>query len=153
MSGLTSRPGTYALLLASTETRCLRIGRLGSLTLRPGWYVYVGSAFGPGGVRARLAHHRKRAARPHWHVDHLRLHAQLERVWFTHDPVRREHQWAQAMQRLPGAEMPLHGFGSSDCACTSHLVRFVRRPSLRRFQREIRTMFPEHAPIHSTVTA
>ena len=107
----------------------------------------------PGGVRARLAHHRKRAARPHWHVDHLRLHTQLERVWFTHDPVHREHQWAQAIQQLPGAETPLHGFGSSDCACASHLVRFARRPSLRRFQREIRVMFPEHAPIHSTVTA
>ncbi len=98
MSGLTSRPGTYALVLASTETRCLRVGQLGSLALRPGWYVYVGSAFGPGGVRARLAHHRKRAARPHWHVDHLRLHTQLERVWFTHDSIRREHQWAQVMQ-------------------------------------------------------
>ena len=79
MSGLTSRPGTYALLLASTATRCLyALGGLGSLTLRPGWYVYVGSAFGPGGVCARLAHHRKRAARPHWHVDYLRLHTRLE---------------------------------------------------------------------------
>ena len=98
---MTSRPGTYALLLASTLSRCLRIGRLGDLALSPGWYVYVGSAFGPGGVGARLAHHRKRAARPHWHIDHLRLHTQLERVWFTHDSIRREHQWAQVMQRLP----------------------------------------------------
>ena len=148
---MTSRPGTYALLLASTVSRCLRIGRLGSLALRPGWYVYVGSAFGPGGVGARLAHHRKRAARPHWHIDHLHLHTQLERVWFTHDSIRREHQWAQVMQRLRGAEMPLSGFGSSDCACASHLVRFARRPSFRSFQHEIRALFPEHAPIRSTV--
>ena len=152
MSGLTSRPGTYALLLASTATRCLCIGQLGSLALRPGWYVYIGSAFGPGGVGARLAHHRKRAARPHWHVDYLRLHTRLERVWFTQDPARREHQWAQVMQQLPGAEMPRHGFGSSDCTCASHLVYFVRRPSLRRFQSEICSLFPEHAPIRSIVT-
>lgn len=149
---MTSRPGTYALLLASTVSRCLRIGRLGDLALSPGWYVYVGSAFGPAGVGARLAHHRKRAARPHWHIDHLRLHTQLERVWFTHDSIRREHQWAQVMQRLPGAEMPLSGFGSSDCACASHLVRFARRPSFHSFQHEIRALFPEHAPIRSTVT-
>ena len=149
---MTSRPGTYALILASTLSRCLRIGRLGDLALRPGWYVYVGSAFGPGGVGARLAHHRNRAARPHWHIDHLRLHTQLERVWFTHDSIRREHQWAQVMRRLPGAEMPLSGFGSSDCACASHLIRFARRPSFRSFQHEIRALFPEHAPIRSTVT-
>ena len=145
--------GTYALILASAETRRLRIGRLGDLAVRPGWYVYVGSAFGPGGVGARLAHHRKRAARPHWHVDHLRLHTRLERVWFTHDPVRREHQWAQVIQQLPGAEMPRHGFGSSDCTCVSHLVYFVCRPSFRRFQRAIRSLFPEHAPIRSIVAA
>ena len=150
---MTSRPGTYALLLASTLSRCLRIGRLGDLALSPGWYVYVGSAFGPGGVGARLAHHRKRAARPHWHIDHLRLHTQLECVWYTHDPVRREHQWAQVMQRLPGAELPLRGFGASDCACVSHLVHFAHRPSIRRFQREIRALFPEHAPIRPIVTA
>ncbi len=150
---MTSRPGTYALILASTLSRCLRIGQLGDLALRPGWYVYIGSAFGPGGVRARLAHHRKLAARPHWHIDHLRLHSQLERVWYTHDSIRREHQWAQVMQRLPGAEVPLRGFGSSDCACVSHLVYFARRPSFRHFQREIRALFPEHAPTRPIVTA
>lgn len=149
---MTPCSGTYALILVSTEARCLRVGRLGSLALRLGWYVYVGSAFGPGGVGARLSHHRRRAARPHWHIDHLRLHTQLERAWYTHDPVRREHQWAQVMQRLPGAEMPVRGFGASDCACASHLVHFARRPSLRRFQREISVLFPEHAPIRLTIT-
>ena len=149
---MTSDPGTYALILASTDSRCLSIGQLGSLALRRGWYVYVGSAFGPGGVRARLAHHWKLAARPHWHVDHLRLHAALKRVWYTHDPGRREHEWANVLLQLPGAEVPLSGFGSSDCRCPSHLVHFGRQPSFRAFQREIRSLFPEHVPVRSTVT-
>lgn len=150
---MTSLPGTYALIMTATEHRCLRIGRLGSLALRPGWYVYVGSAFGPGGVRARLAHHRKPAARPHWHVDHLRPHAGLQRAWYTHDPHRREHQWAAILLQLPGAEVPLLGFGSSDCGCPSHLARFNRRPSLRAFRREIRSQFPQHAAVSSIITA
>jgi Uri superfamily endonuclease len=29
------------------------------LQLQRGFYVYVGSALGPGGVRARVAHHQK----------------------------------------------------------------------------------------------
>ena len=150
---MTSAPGTYALIMAATGSRCLRIGRLGSLALRPGWYVYVGSAFGPGGVRARLAHHRKPAARPHWHIDYLRPHAGLQRAWYTHDPHRREHQWAAILLQLPGAEVPLPGFGSSDCGCPSHLVRFNRRPSLRAFRREIGSLFPQHAPVSFIITA
>ena len=149
---MTSDPGTYALILVATDSRCLSIGRLGSLALRPGWYVYVGSAFGPGGLRARLAHHRKLAARPHWHADYLRLHATLERVWYTYDPARREHEWASVLLQLPGAEVPLSGFGASDCRCTSHLFRFGRPPSLRGFQRRIRSLFPEHAPVRSIIT-
>ena len=125
---------------------------MGSLALRPGWYVYVGSAFGSGGVRARLAHHRKLAARPHWHIDYLRLHAALRRVWYTYDPRRREHEWASVLLQLPGAEAALSGFGASDCRCASHLFRFGRRPPVRAFQRHIRSLFPDHAPVRSIIT-
>ena len=149
---MTSDPGTYALLLASSDSRSLSIGRLGSLGLRSGWYVYVGSAFGPGGVRARLAHHRKLAARPHWHIDYLRVHAALQSVWYTYDPRRREHEWASVLLQLPGAEVALSGFGASDCWCASHLFRFGRQPSLGGFQRRIRSLFPEHAPVRSIIT-
>ena len=46
---MTAQPGTYALVLASQKTGPVRIGRLGTLELQPGVYIYVGSAFGPGG--------------------------------------------------------------------------------------------------------
>ena len=150
---MNSDPGTYALIMASIEFRCLSVGRLGSMALRPGWYVYVGSAFGPGGVRARLAHHRKLATKPHWHIDHLRPHTVLQRAWYTFDPARREHEWAGVLLQLPGAEVPLPGFGSSDCRCPSHLVRLGRQPSFRAFQCEVRSRFPEHAPVRSIVAA
>ena len=148
---MTSDPGTYALLLASSDSRSLSIGRLGRLAVRPGWYVYVGSAFGPGGVRARLAHHRRLAARPHWHIDYLRLHAALQCVWYTYDAGRREHEWSSVLLQLPDAEVALSGFGASDCSCASHLFRFGRQPSLRGFLRRIRSLFPEHAPVRSLI--
>ena len=37
-------PGTYALLLRCRRPARLRIGRLGVIRARPGFYVYVGSA-------------------------------------------------------------------------------------------------------------
>jgi len=54
--------GTYAFLLASQKTGRLDIGKLGPLVLKPGVYVYVGSAFGPGGLAARIGHHTQIAA-------------------------------------------------------------------------------------------
>ena len=60
-----SRLGTYALLLSSATDAVIPVGRLGDLRLQPGFYVYVGSALGPGGVRARLAHHMRPAKRLH----------------------------------------------------------------------------------------
>jgi len=65
-------PGTYALILTSHQTGPVRIGRLGTMQVRPGIYLYVGSAFGPGGLEAHLRHHVQPAARPHWHIDYLR---------------------------------------------------------------------------------
>ncbi len=49
----------------------LEIGRLGSFNIIPGFYAYVGSAFGPGGLRARIRHHLESVAQPHWHIDYL----------------------------------------------------------------------------------
>jgi len=119
-------PGTYALALRCGSRRSVRIGRLGVLQLRPGWYVYVGSAFGPGGLRARIGHHLRVARRPHWHVDYLRRRTRLVAVWYVCG-ARCEHEWAQRLGAVPGAAMPLAGFGSSDCHCPAHLFQFQKR--------------------------
>lgn len=120
-------PGTYVLVLHCSENRSIRVGRLGSFRLRPGWYLYVGSAFGPGGLRARIAHHRRRAERPHWHVDYLRRHTRLVAVWYCCG-AKCEHDWAAQIGAMPGAEKVLSGFGSSDCECETHLCRFEESP-------------------------
>jgi len=140
-------PGTYALILASTARHSVQIGKLGRLTLRPGFYVYVGSAFGPGGLRARVSHHTRTAHRPHWHVDYVRGRARLDEVWYTYDAVSREHQWADVFARTRGALIPLQGFGSSDCRCESHLFFSRTMPSGRSFKRKIRTSFCQHAAV------
>ncbi len=53
------RAGTYVLVLVSQRIMHVRIGRTGKLETQPGFYVYVGSAHGPGEVCARVAHHQK----------------------------------------------------------------------------------------------
>lgn len=128
LAGVQSRPGTYALMLSSATNAAIRVGRLGNLRLQMGFYVYVGSALGPGGVRARLAHHARSARRPHWHIDYLRAHTTLEEVWFCYDRKSREHHLARCFAAMRTASVPMAGFGSSDCDCESHLFFFEKYP-------------------------
>jgi Uri superfamily endonuclease len=139
--------GTYALVLRSSTRRPLRVGRLGDLRARPGYYVYVGSAFGPGGVGARVGHHRKGCRRPHWHIDHLSGIVELNEVWYSHDRLHREHAWAALLETARGASIPLPRFGASDCECGSHLFFFARPPSLSGFRRRVRASLPDHGRV------
>lgn len=142
-----ARPGTYALLLRISSAEVALIGRRDRLPLVPGWAVYAGSAFGPGGVAARLAHHRRPAVRPHWHVDYLRRYASLEAVWYSHDPNRRECLWAAVLARELGGRMPPFRFGASDCRCPAHLSLFEARPTLAAFVAALKLRAPDHADV------
>jgi Uri superfamily endonuclease len=129
-----ARPGTYALVFNSSSDQQVEVGKLGRIQIRPGYYVYVGSAFGPGGLKARIAHHRKISEKPHWHMDYLRPALVLKEVWFTYDSRHREHQWAGVLARIGDATVPIPGFGASDCRCESHLYLIRPKPSVRRFR-------------------
>ena len=143
-------PGTYALLARAAKARSVRVGSLGELRVCRGTYVYVGSAFGPGGVAARVAHHLRIAVAPRWHMDYLRPLLRIREIWYSHDPVQREHAWTRAFGGVRGSTTPFPGFGASDCGCYSHLFFFERPPSLRSFLREIRADIPRHARVDST---
>jgi Uri superfamily endonuclease len=136
------------LLFQCSQTVAVTAGKLGELQLRPGYYLYCGSAFGPGGVRARTDHHRRISLRPHWHIDYLRPHLQLLEIWYTFDSQPREHHWAAQLAELRGALMPFPGFGSSDCGCPSHLLRLGYKPSFAAFRRRIRGKQTGHAPFY-----
>ena len=138
------KPGTYAFVMACSSDQRVEIGKLGGLRTRPGFYVYVGSAFGPGGLRARIAHHLKISARPRWHIDYLRPSMDPSEIWFTYDSRHREHQWAGVLASISGAAIPLSGFGASDCRCKSHLYFFSFRPSGAGFQRRVHAALNPH---------
>jgi Uri superfamily endonuclease len=142
-----TKHGTYALILASSSDRLTEIGKLGQLLLQPGYYVYAGSAFGPGGIKARIAHHTRISQRTHWHIDYLRSVLLLDEVWYSYDSEKREHRWADAFSRLKGATLPIAGFGASDCSCKSHLYLLRSKPSVRRFRGRLRAKLNRHARI------
>jgi len=140
-------PGTYALVLILPRAQTLKIGRLGDFKLKQGGYLYVGSAFGPGGLAARIAHHFRVTLNPRWHIDYLRSGADPDRVWYTRDPLQREHQWAGIFAKMKPMQAPDPKFGASDCRCRSHLYRFEKLPPLKNFKRHVYSSMPDHGLI------
>ncbi len=127
---LPTLPGAYWLVLTLPHPARLRVGRLGEALFPRGFYLYTGSAHGPGGVRARLGRHLRGSPHRRWHIDFLRaVAAPLAWGWTTApDPALPwECRWAQALAASPGAFIPLAGFGASDCRahCPAHLVGFL----------------------------
>lgn len=126
---MSSDPGSYVLILNLAKTKAIRIGQLGTFTFPAGWFGYCGSAHGAGGVKARVDRHCKRRKTRKWHIDYLCEHAEITEIWYSHSPRISEHVLAQIMARMPGADIPAHGFGSSDCDnCPAHLIRLPSRP-------------------------
>lgn len=133
-----SAKGTYALILESARLARLAVGPSGSIDLCVGFYVYVGSALGPGGLRARVGRHLGPTRAVHWHIDYLKRAAHIVEVWYVLDPVRREHTWAEVLGGLAGASIPMPRFGASDCRCAAHLFHFPTVPRRAAFARALR---------------
>ena len=116
---------------------------LGKFDLIPGFYAYVGSAFGAGGLRARLGHHLAATAEPHWHIDYLLQVAHPVEVWYTTADRKLEHHWAELLEAAPRFRVPIPRFGASDYhrSRRSHLFYSKQRPSFRWFHQQIMERF------------
>ena len=115
-----SEPGTYVLILESHSTAKVQIGKWREIDVQPGYYLYVGSAFGPGGVRARVSRHLRLGKPKHWHIDFLREFTTPIGVWINYETERLEHYWALMILGMKQMTS-IQGFGCSDCTCHSHL--------------------------------
>ena len=125
--------GSYVLIAVVCRRKRLEIGRLGCFTLVPGYYAYVGSAFGPGGLRARLGHHLRSTAAPHWHIDYLLSVAEPVELWCAVSARKLEQELVEWLAGFPGFSQPIAGFGSSDDrGHASHLFYSRRRPTFAR---------------------
>ena len=131
------KTGSYLVVLKSEQAKTIPIGKLAQLDVRKGYYVYVGSAFGPGGVIARLKHHAKVSKKPHWHLDYLRAEMEFHQAYAEFSNESNECEWASQIAKNEIAIEPLKGFGSSGCHCRTHLFYFSSQSKVKRAIREI----------------
>ena len=133
--------GAYALLIALRAPLAVKAGAKRA-SLAPGLYLYCGSAWGPGGLAARIARHLRQEKRAHWHVDQLTCAGRVLGAFVF--PGGDECAVNAALEKFP---TPFEGFGSSDCpACRSHLRLWARGLQLpREFKVLAESVGREHA--------
>lgn len=117
-----AKKGIYCLILKTCGAVC-SVGALGEVTFPAGWYIYVGSALGPGGLSRVDRHirvHRGEGGHRHrWHIDRLLT----DRRFALTAAVLGETagQLECTLARHLGGD-GIQGFGCSDCRCTTHLL-------------------------------
>ena len=113
--------GAYLLLIQLGEPVRLP-PRFRDQLLPRGRYVYAGSAYGPGGIRARCRRHLGRPSKRRWHIDWLTgVATDVQAIPF---PGGSECKLIDCLSKRSAVEFPIVGFGSTDCRrCRAHLVR------------------------------
>ena len=126
------QPGTYLLILKIEKPLFdLKIGRKLRLDFKQGYYGYVGSALGGGGLNSRLKRHASKNKRTHWHIDYLLAEARLLGAVVKADNNHLECKWSAWLCRT--AVESVSDFGASDCNCRSHLFYLGDQNALNQF--------------------
>lgn len=121
---LPNAPGAYLLAIRLNLGVRLALPRLDHPMLRAGWYLYAGSARGPGGLAARIRRHFKRHKTRHWHIDSLTHKADLYALAY---PAGDECRLVSKLAASPDFDVAIKNFGNSDCSvCASHLMTWRR---------------------------
>jgi Uri superfamily endonuclease len=119
-----SQKGAYVLLIGLDRALPVGAGRHKSGQLPAGTYFYAGSAYGAGGLAARIGRHFRKDKKVHWHVDRLTLEASRLAAFIVENG--NECALAEALLQSNSVAIALEGFGSTDCSsCRSHLLAIV----------------------------
>ena len=110
------------LVIKNDETTKIKIGKLGRLDFKKGYYVYVGSAMN--GLESRLKRHLSNKKKMHWHVDYLLKKSEITDIIYNESEKKIE---CELSQYISSKTSNIEGFGCSDCECDSHLYYFKNK--------------------------
>jgi sugar fermentation stimulation protein A len=129
--------GAYIVVLYLNSNKRIKVGRLGKIYFKKGFYCYVGSAIGKMKIEKRCKRHLKKNKKLRWHIDYLRKEASVIK-----SKEKIECKIARKILRI--ADGYVEKFGSSDCKCVSHLFYSRNKKSLSKLS----TVLPEGIQIY-----
>lgn len=135
---LSAASGTYVLFIDVSKDITLDIGLLGEKRFVRGFYIYVGSALGPGGLAKRVERHLRSEKKLFWHIDYL-LNSSLTEITAVAWRVglqKLECSISQKADKLFDLVIPIRHFGSSDCKCIGHL-KMIQTKDSREFYKAV----------------
>ena len=118
--------GSYILLIKVDRLKNIRIGSLGIMEFRPGYYAYIGSALNT--IEKRVKRHLSKKKKLFWHIDYLLQEAEVIKVFLLECSEKLECVIAGKMVKS-FQEVPK--FGCSDCRCKSHLFYHKNEHSIK----------------------
>jgi Uri superfamily endonuclease len=115
--------GSYCLIIRLEPESGVRIGKLGEINFKSGYYVYVGSALNS--LRGRIKRHMQNDKKLFWHVDYLlnQKDAEIVEIIFSVSDMKWECKIASHIAKNA---VSINNFGCSDCKCGSHLFYFEK---------------------------
>jgi sugar fermentation stimulation protein A len=101
------------------------VGKLGEITFRPGFYVYVGS--GMANLEKRVKHHQLKKKSYHYHIDFITpTYMKIKKPYLIRITERIESELAVKIEKV--CDEMVQGFGCSDTKEKSHLFYFQNNP-------------------------
>ncbi|MEI6423171.1 MAG: GIY-YIG nuclease family protein [Lentisphaerota bacterium] len=119
--------GVYILVISLPKRSCIKIGSLGIIDFKKGYYAYTGSAMG--GLEQRVKRHLRKEKKLHWHIDYFLQKAEIFEV-HANETASKQDECKNAILLKQSGGVPVINFGASDCKCKSHLFYFNARSAI-----------------------
>jgi len=131
--------GIYCLIGKLTSDSDIRVGSLGRISFKEGYYAYVGSAMN--NLEKRVERHFSKNKRIRWHIDYLIADPSFIPMTAIYRETENKEEEHRLASLINGKGRPIPFFGSSDCNCPSHL--FFMGKSLEEARIELENAFIE----------
>ena len=116
--------GSYILIVKLEENISIKVGQLGVINFKKGFYTYVGSAMNS--LERRVERHKRENKNFHWHIDYLLDKSDFIKSLLFASDEKQECMLADKVKEL--SDSCIKDFGCSDCICKSHLFFFKEFP-------------------------
>jgi Uri superfamily endonuclease len=115
---------TYCLIIHLSQDSTIKIGKIGEIEFKKGYYVYVGSALNS--IDSRIQRHLSKEKKLFWHIDYLlnSPNSNVKEVILERSPEKWECDVAMEISKEGTST---DKFGCSDCKCRSHLFYFKKK--------------------------
>lgn len=115
--------GIYVLVLEILKDVKIKVGAIGIIYFKKGYYAYIGSA--QTSIESRVNRHFSKNKKIRWHIDYLLNNVNVKLLKALYKKCRDKSEECKFALKLMENNVFVEKFGCSDCKCKSHLVKIT----------------------------